>query len=242
MGVIIKKTGQVTSIDKLVAHVKYIGFRSQEIERDGEIEQIEKGHFFSTYADNANYKSFINSIKSNKALKHPKSIKAHKFVFSLSEKDYQKYLKSGKDYKDLIRNTLKSYERKYGVKLNWIATEHSVDGKGQSHHPHCHVVIQGVSEPDKNGQVKRIKFYKEDFKELREGFNKELCKEIGTREKEYDIKEHYKRSISKDISKGFEMVSKQIKREVEKNEWEIEKEHYKDQMRRKRKEDFERER
>lgn len=240
MTVIIKKTGQINNIQKLKSHIKYIGFRSQEIEKGGETFQLEKGHFFSKYADNSNYKTFINSIEKNKALKYGKSVKAHKFIFSLTEKDYQAYLKSGKDYKDLVRKTLESYERKKGVKLNWIATEHLVDGKGKSHHPHCHVVIQGVSEPDKEGKVKRIKFYKEDFKELREEFDKELRREIGTREKDFNIKEYYNNKLSKDIGKGFELVGKQIQKDIKKNEREIQREHYLEQQRRKNREERER--
>lgn len=221
MPVIIKKTGHLTAIKQLKAHIKYIGFRSQEIEREeGDIYKFPKGHFFNSNFDNVNFKSFVKNIEENKALRYKKSVKAHKFIFSLNEYNYDKYIQSGKDYKDLIRKTFSDYERKHGVKLDWIATEHRVDGEGKSNHPHCHVVISGVSQPDKDGKVTRIFFKKEDFKELRENFDKELRKEIGTDEREYQSKEFrdFDRSILKDIGKGFDMVTKEIDKDIRRTE------------------------
>lgn len=218
MAVIVKKTGHVTTLNKVKAHIKYIGFRSQEIEReDGDIFKFPKGQFFNDKFNNVNYKHFIKGIEENNALKFPKSIKAHKFVFSLDNFDYKAYTDKGKEFKDLIRDTIESYEKDKGVKLNWIATEHIVDGKGKSHHPHCHVVICGVSELNKDGKYTRIKFNKEDFKNLRETFNSELKKEIGNIEKKFPEKD---KSIMNDVSKGFEMVFNEIQKDVKKKEYE----------------------
>ena len=204
MGVFIKKTGGIKDICNLEAHLKYIGFRSREKKED-------KG-FFSRDSNNSNYKDFINRIKDNKALRHPKSIKAHKLVFSLREDEYKAYKRSGKDYKDLIRETIKEYEEKHGIKLDWIASIHEEEG-----HPHIHVVIKGVSE-DRNGKFKRIFFRKEDFQELKDVFNKEFKKEVKYKEFErVDFK-----SINLDISKGIQRVLDGIAYEIRKDERETE--------------------
>lgn len=209
MGVLIKRTGGVQKIKDLKAHLGYIGFRSRE-------KDDEKKGFFNREVDNANFKEFVTRIETNRALKHPKSIKAHKLVFSLKQKDYEAYLKSGKDYKDLIRATLKEYEEKHGIKLDWIASIHDAEG-----HPHAHVVIKAVSdEKDKEGKYKRIFFKKEDFKEMKDIFNKEFEKEVEYKEYEKLTKDEKQfNSMLLDIGKGFELVGRQIQRDVEKEQF-----------------------
>jgi hypothetical protein len=216
MAVIVKKTGQLSKISDLKAHIKYIGFRSQEIDKE-----LKDGRFFSDKFDNVNYKTFLNGIENNKALQHPKSIKGHKLVFSLNQREYEAYLKSGKDYKDIIRKVLSDYEKEKNLKLDWVGSIHLVDGKGKSNHPHCHVVISGVSKPDKDGKVTRVKFYKDDFKSLRSHFDNEIKKEIGTLEHEF---KNYEKgdNFFRDISKGFEMVAKEIQKEAAKEQYRTE--------------------
>lgn len=216
MGVIVKKTGQLSKVSDLKAHIKYIGFRSQEIDKE-----LKDGRFFNDKFDNVNYKGFLKEIESNKALQHPKSIKGHKFVFSLNQRDYEAYLKSGKDYKDIIRKVLYDYGKEKNLKLNWVGSVHLVDGKGKSNHPHCHVVISGVSKPDKEGKVTRVKFNKDDFKSLRLHFDTEIRKEIG--ELEHNFKTYEKGDIFlRDISKGLEMLLREIQKEASKEQYKAE--------------------
>lgn len=232
MNVFLKKTGNLKNVKDIEAHVKYIGFRSQEKDKVS----LNKG-FFDSNGNKASYRDFINRIKENKALRHPNSIKAHKLVFSLKDKDYNAYLRSGKDYKDLVRATLKEYEEKHGVKLDWIASIHEVDGKGKSNHPHVHVVIKGVSDrKDQDGRYQRIYFKKDDFKELRNIFDKEFQKDC-----QYNFWERL--DIEKtldDIGKSIESMgrsmsktlSRSIENEVEKSQAEAERDKQK-QIRRK---------
>lgn len=85
MGVIIKGTGYTNQVSKVIGHLKYIGFRSNEIaeQKVREDLNLEKGKFFTKNKNSENYKSFIKDIENDKRLKHSKSIKAHKLVFSL---------------------------------------------------------------------------------------------------------------------------------------------------------------
>jgi len=216
MGVFAKRTGYTKSFQTVKNHLKYIGFRSKEKE--------EKGAFFDKDNNKVDYKEFYKRLEENKALKHPNAVKAHKIVFSLREEDYKSYLESGKDYKDLIRATLKEYEEKHNIKLDWIANIHSKDGKGKSNHPHAHVVIKGVSDKNSDGKYQRVKFDKNDFKEFKDMFNKEFTKESEYKEYEYkDFKpyEYTRGEIDRtltDVAKGIEAVTRNIEYELSKDE------------------------
>lgn len=197
-----KRNETIKNIEELAGHLKYIGFRSQELEQ-------QKG-FFGRDEDHVNYKGFIARVKNHKALKHPKCVKAHKLVFSLRQKDYEAYKRSGKDYKHLIRATLKKYEEKYNVKLDWIASIHDVSG-----HPHCHVVIKGVSDIEQERGFTRIKFkIPEDFNDMKFDFENEFMKDVKYKifERE-DVKE-----VTKEVGKGFEAVINSIKQDIKKEQ------------------------
>jgi len=160
MAGIVKKTGGGNRINQMVKHLKYIGFRSREVEKH------ERGFFDEKYDKGVDYKSFVKSIVDNKALKHPSTNKYHKFVFSLSSWEYKN---SNRDYKDIIRSTIGRYEKEHNIKLNWIGSFHEAEK-----HPHCHIVISGASQKLPDGTYKRIYFNKDDFKELRQDFQMEV--------------------------------------------------------------------
>lgn len=199
--VFIKRTGSLQGIDKVESHIKYVGFRSKEINEKG---------FFDREDNNVDYKAFLDRVKKNPALKHHKSIKVHKLVFSLKQDDYIAYLRSGKDYKDLIRYTLNEYENKHNVKLDWIANIHNVEG-----HPHVHVIIKGVSDLKGERGYNRIRFNKDDFKDMKFDFDKEF--EIKAQYKFHE-RDEIKTAIN-DIGKGLERLLNSIKRDVQKEQY-----------------------
>ena len=203
--VFIKSTRPLQTVQQVVSHVKYVGFRSQETNEKG---------FFDKNGDNSDFKVFINQIEKNPALKHPKSIKAHKLIFSLRGKDYNAYKRSGKDYKDLVRKTLLEYENKHGVKLAWIANIHEKEG-----HPHCHVIIMGVSSnKDSKGRHSRIFFTKDDYAQMKSDFDLEFEKDV-----QYDLLERLDMSMTlNDIGKGFEQIVKLMVKDIKKTEHEAE--------------------
>lgn len=211
--VMLKHTGYLTHIEKVISHAKYVGFRSAEIK--------EKGAFFSRNEERCNYKEFIKRIEAHRALRYSKAIKVQKLVFSLKEIDYNAYLRSGKSYKEIIRRTLEIYEGKHDVKLDWIANIHQKED-----HPHCHVIIKAVSDvKDSEGKYKRIKFKKEDYKELREIFDKEFYKDVQYRPEELEktlLDRVQQDVIMKDIAKGFKNVAHGASRDIEKQQREAE--------------------
>ena len=199
MGVVVKHSGYISKgIAQLKSHVKYIGFRSNE-KLTKELKEelgLGKGNFFDKKHNNTDYQRFIDRVENNKALKYKKSIKAHKFVFSLREKDMDNYLKlsGGKSYKDLIRSTMNQYSKITNQNLDWIAVEHLVEGNSKdgykkSKHPHVHVIIKGVSENKSGNKIinERVKFNKDDYKLMRDIFDKEFNKVCEYEKfKEYD--------------------------------------------------------
>lgn len=203
--VFIKMTRALQKISQVEAHAKYVGFRSKEANEKG---------FFSRDEDRADYKAFIERIKKHPALQHSLTVKARKMIFSLRESDYEAYKRSGKDFRHLIRAIFAEYEKRHGLKLDWIANIHNAEG-----HPHCHVIIKGVSDNrDDDGRYKRVVFKREDLQELKEIFHKEF-----ERDAIYHLHERLDvvRSFD-DMSKLFETVTKQMARENERLQQEAE--------------------
>ena len=89
---------------------------------------------------------------------------------------------------------MNEYSKKTGQNLDWIAVEHMVEGNSKdgfkkSKHPHVHVVIKGVSENKSGNKTinERVKFNKDDYKLMRDIFDKEFNKVCEYEKfKEYD--------------------------------------------------------
>lgn len=208
----VKRTGGAQNIGKVIAHCRYVGFRSREIQN------CPRG-FFDANRDNfTDYKTFTKGIENNKALKHPSSNKIHKFVFSLTATDYKAYQKSGKDFKDLTRETMERIEERLGVKIDWIASFHD-----SPTHPHSHVIAKAVSAvPDKDGKYTRLRFGKEDFKMMRECMNNAFEKDV-VRDHDYDL------NLVKDIVHGLgyglgHAINRDLKKREAQNERDKQKE------------------
>lgn len=198
----IKCKGGIRELSKVKAHVRYVGFRSKEI---GDT----KG-YFGRDSDSADYKGFIERIENNKALKHSNTVKAQKLIFALKEEDYTAYKRSGKDYKDLVRATLKNYEEKHNVKLDWIANIHNQE----SRNPHCHVIIKGVSDIKGERGYKRITFKRDDLRDMRTSFQQAFDKDV-----KYKFHEREEvKEVLKETTRGFEAVLRALKREFKKEQ------------------------
>ena len=224
MGVVVKGLKYVQKIDHVKGHLKYIGFRSNELATSQAREEygLDNTKFFSKDSNNADYKAFIDRIENHKALKHSKSVKMHKMVFSLKQEDYKNYLldSDGKDFKDLVRKTLDDFSKYKGQQYDWIAVEHLTDKDKLSTHPHIHLCIKGVTE-----QGARVKFTKEDYQFLREKFDVEYNKVC-----EYESKwEHGQRqyrqltplqTLEKDIANSAKKIFNAMERDVERAKYE----------------------
>lgn len=214
MGVVLKGTGYTNQISKVKGHLKYIGFRSNEISENKIRDKLklDKGKFFTKDKNSEDYRNFLKDIETDKRLQHSKSVKAHKMVFSLREVDFDNYIAEGKTYRDLVRSTLDEFSKVKHQNLNWIAVEHLTDGKTgeKSKHPHVHVVIKGVAEDGS-----RVKLTKEDYQQMRDIFDKEFNKVIEY-EKVKKFDRSIERSIDKDITNSIKKLYNDIERDFEK--------------------------
>ena len=224
MGVVVKGLKYVQKIDHVKGHLKYIGFRSNELATSQAREEygLDNTKFFSKDSNNADYKAFIDRIENHKALKHSKSVKMHEMVFSLKQEDYKNYLldSDGKDFKDLVRKTLDDFSKYKGQQYDWIAVEHLTDKDKLSTHPHVHLCIKGISE-----QGTRVKFTKEDYQYLREKFDVEYNK-VCEYESKWEQGHRQDRqltplqSLEKDIANSAKKVFNAMERDVERAKYE----------------------
>lgn len=179
------------NINNAISHIKYIGFRSREI---GD----ERG-FFSEKSDHADYKSFIDRIKTNKALQHSDTVKIQKVIIALEQNEYQIYKHSGKNLKDIVRHTIQEYEKINNVKLDWVANIHHENGKN----PHAHIVIKGVTDnAGDRGNSKRVKLSPESAKEMRNIAQDYIDKHYDKEYAQEYWREFYKNNPEKDKFKN----------------------------------------
>ena len=224
MGVVVKGLKYVQKMEHVKGHLKYIGFRSNELATSQAREEygLDNTKFFSKDSNNADYKAFIDRIENHKALQHSKSVKMHKMVFSLKQEDYKNYLtdSDGKDFKDLVRKTLDDFSKYKGQQYDWIAVEHLTDKDKLSTHPHVHLCIKGISE-----QGTRVKFTKEDYQYLREKFDVEYNK-VCEYESKWEQGHRQDRqltplqSLEKDIANSAKKVFNAMERDVERAKYE----------------------
>lgn len=175
-------------------HLKYIGFRSREI-------VLGQERFFTGTKDRADWRDFYEGVANHRALQHSDTIKIHKVIFSLRDIDYEAYQNSGRDYKDIVRSVLKRYEDRRGVKLEWIAARHD-----QNNHPHCHVVIRGVTKDGPNGRCRRVFLTKDDIQKIKRDFDNEVSRH-----------REYKREpvLNRDIDRERPYLERKFDKELE---------------------------
>jgi hypothetical protein len=187
--------------------VRYIAFRSRELEED------RKGAF-DAERDHADVNRFCERLDDWKT-RHPKAAKAYHCLFSLPRGDFDRTGMA--DWKEVVRDTLASYERAHNRKLDWIASEHK-DPK----HPHCHVVIKAVYESG-TGARRQLRLSKADIQEIRQTVGQELSRR----------REAYRAlhpEPARDNSRGFDFAGatgqfmRWLQHRIERDRWERERE------------------
>ncbi|MCM3032874.1 relaxase/mobilization nuclease domain-containing protein [Niallia sp. MER 6] len=146
--------GTAGATRKVLSHLKYIGFRSRELDFDRDTKGL-----FDEKSDQASLKKFYKSIENEPGLRHSSTVKIHKMIISLKQEDYETY---GKDFKEIARYALKGLEERKGMKLEWVGAVHLKEG-----HPHVHLAIKSIGQDLTNGSNKRLYIDKEDIDFLR---------------------------------------------------------------------------
>jgi hypothetical protein len=224
----VKNRRPTNNVNTTKRGVYYIGIDSLDVQKNPELQRNWFGPGQDLITDP---NPFIERVRNHRALKHPKAVKSHHLIFSLRKVDYDAYKRSGRDYKEMVRSILGDYEKKHGVKLDWIAHIH--EGEKSAEHPHCHVVVKAISDNLGDRGFQRIKFMAEDMKEMRASMELELDRfakyRLLERENMNDISEQFGKSFS-DVMESIAYDAERKKREGE-NEREYTKKKKKDRGR-----------
>lgn len=147
--------GKPKAIHKAKEHLKYIEANREKHRNKPELfnekeDKIDKRIMFKKFEEQPH--SF-------------KDVTIHKFVLTISEDERDRLQL---DLKELTRETMMTFEARYGHKLDWIAGIHDDVG-----HPHVHLVIRGT---DLSGR--KVEIYKKDISELKRIAEREKVRQV----------------------------------------------------------------
>jgi type IV secretory pathway VirD2 relaxase len=117
---VVKLAGKATAVAR---HVTYL-------ERDGVTRDGEPTRFYSTFADEADAKAFVDRGGKDR----------HYFRFIVSPEDGREFA----DLKSFTRDLMAKMEQDLATNLDWVAVDHFDTG-----HPHSHVLVRGMTEDGK---------------------------------------------------------------------------------------------
>jgi len=117
---VVKLAGKVPAVTK---HVHYL-------ERDGVTRDGEPTRFYSTFADEADAKAFLERGAEDR----------HQFRFIVSPEDGRVF----EDLKPFTRDLMARMEQDLATNLDWVAVDHFDTG-----HPHAHILVRGMTEDGK---------------------------------------------------------------------------------------------
>lgn len=200
-------TSYTKSLGSAAQNAKYIGFRPRKNEQD-------VYGVFSKDKDSADMKKFIKSLDTSKT-RHSTVAVAHRFVFSMSQDEWDRSGFKMGDYKELVRNTLHNFEIETGKRLSWIGAEHHDPG-----HPHVHVLVKATYH-DRDGVEHRLKIGLEEREKLRTYFQEEKNYMRG-----FELEPPQQHEMNKDFTKSVNMINdltlNYLNQELAKAEWERE--------------------
>lgn len=217
-------TSYVKTLSDARTNAKYIGFRDRKNERD-------TYGVFSKDNDHADIKKFSKELDT-KMTRHSSVAVAHKFLFTMSQDEWDRSGFVMGDYKNMVRTALRDYEINTGKRLTWIASEHHDPG-----HPHVHVLIKATYH-DRDGVEKRLMIRPEDRDMIR-GYFQDAKNYIRGFEVEPPHEKEYKRTYDNEHSKQNELnrslnaakehIFNQLKQTLDRTEFEREMERTKEQ-------------
>ena len=117
---VVKLAGKATAVAR---HVTYL-------ERDGVTRDGGPTRFYSTFADEADAKAFVERGAKDR----------HQFRFIVSPEDGREF----GDLKSFTRDLMARMEQDLATNLDWVAVDHFDTG-----HPHTHVLVRGRTEDGK---------------------------------------------------------------------------------------------
>jgi hypothetical protein len=153
---IIRNTKSLAGANRMV---HYIAFRARELPEE------RKGGFDRNH-DQANVDRFCNGLD-HRLTRHEKVPVAFHGIFSLPKEEADRAGLA--DWKPFVREVMRQYEASREIRLDWFASVHE-----SQTHPHCHIIIKAVYE-NQDGCEVRLRFNREDLRELRKLAGKQLA-------------------------------------------------------------------
>jgi hypothetical protein len=200
-------TSYTKSLGSARKNARYIGFRKRNNEKD-------VYGVFSKDHDKANVKSFLKELDSKKTRNKHKAV-AHRLLFTMSQDEWNRSGFEMGDYKQLVRDTLHTFEIETGKRLTWIAAEHHDDG-----HPHVHVLVKATYH-DRDGVEHLLQIKPEERQLLREAFQDSKNYKRG-----FELEPPKHHEMNKDFTRPVSMINdlslNHLKQELAKAEWQRE--------------------
>lgn len=196
--------GDKSATRKVLSHLKYIGFRSRELDFDKETKGL-----FDKNSEQASLKKFYSSIEKEPGLRHSSTVKIHKVIISLKQEDYEKY---GRDFKDVAREMMKGLERRKGMELEWVGSVHLKEG-----HPHVHLAIKSIGRDFDDNSTTRLYLDKDDIKFMRDEVDRSTGRDFHYARDESIERSHLDLSVMKEFSKTMEKLTREGERETQRS-------------------------
>jgi hypothetical protein len=189
--------------------VRYVAFRSEDVK--GKTPCI-----FDERSDTADVNRFMRDLE-DRVTRHPTAAKAYHAVFSLKRVDFDQAGMT--DWRDVVRQVVRTYELERHRKLEWIASYHD-----NPTHPHCHVIIKATY-INENGQHKKLFLNRNEVQRIKEITGRELESRGLTRQRSAPVRAHVGREVSPMVGAVGSMLAwleQQIKAERRRREREQE--------------------
>lgn len=132
--------------------IRYVAFRSEDV-------KDKTPCIFDERSDTADVNRFMRNLE-DRVTRHPTAVKAYHCLFSLPRKDFEQA--DMEDWRETVREVMRTYELETGRKLEWIASYHD-----NPTHPHCHVIIKAAY-VNENGQHKKLFLNRNEVQRIKE--------------------------------------------------------------------------
>lgn len=207
---LVLKINYTKHLTQAAKSVRYHAFRSREEPKD-------RLGAFDRRSDHANVRSFIDSLDDpvtrDRKLKNGRTVeyaKMHRLMFSLHRKDFEAC--GFTSWKPVIREALEGFEKKHGIKLEWIAAEHL-----SATHPHVHVDVKSVyTAPD--GTRHRLRISNQMRLDLRAEVERIVDRERRERDEERRQQREFNsavRDLTSNLLRGLRDAARADEREAD---------------------------
>lgn len=153
MAALLLKVKYIKSLGGAERSLRYIAFGSKDVRSN------QDRCTFDARSDSADVKRFAKEL-SDPLTTHPQAPTAFHMIVSLKRRDFNQA--AMRDWREVVRETMRSYEVSTGRKLTWIASHHD-----NAERPHVHVMVKAVYQT-RTSTRRTLRLYKQDIAQFKE--------------------------------------------------------------------------